>query len=89
MHILRNQSDLITQRPQGVLPQIVAINQDLTLINIVEAGDQAGDGRFTRARAAHQRHGLPCRDLQIDVTQGRRITTRIGKGHVAEFNIAG
>ncbi len=89
MHILRDQSNLVTQRPQGVLAQIVTINQDLSLIDVVEASDQAGNGRFTGARAAHQRDGLACRDFQIDVTKRWRITTRVGKGHVAEFYITG
>ena len=48
MHVLRNQRHLVAQRAQLVLAQVVAIQQDLPLVDIVEAGDQAGNGRFTR-----------------------------------------
>ena len=66
----------------------MAIQQDLPVVDIVEACDQAGDGRFTRPGASHQRHGFPFRDIEIDIAQRGHFATRVGKGDVLELEIA-
>ena len=88
MHVLRDQRDLVTQRLEGIFPQVVTIKQDLALVDIVETGNQAGNGRLARTGTTDQRNGFTRRDGQADITQRRRFTAWIGKGDVTEFQVA-
>ena len=88
MHVLRNQRNLVTQRLQGVLPQVVTVQENFTFVDVVETGDEAGNGGFTGARTAYQRHRFTRRNRQVDIAQSGRIAARIGEGHIVEFNIA-
>ena len=88
MNILRHQRNLIAQGAQGVFTQVVAVQQDLPIIDIVETRNQAGDGRFTRTRAPYQRHGFPFRNIQVNIAQRGDFTSRVSEGDVFKFEVA-
>ena len=44
MDMLGDQGKLAAQIPQAILANIMTIQQDLASVDIVEAGQQAGDG---------------------------------------------
>ena len=58
---------LVGHRPQGT-----PASSTVALGRVVEPGHQLGDRRLARAGLADQRHGLPCRDGQVEVRQHDR-----------------
>src|SRR5690606_31012541 len=60
----------------------------ISLVDIVETGNQAGNGRLARTGTTDQRNGFTRRDGQADITQRRHFAAWIGKGDVTEFQVA-
>ena len=57
------------QIAEACLPHIHAINQDLPLRHVVEAGQQIDQRALARSRLPHQCHRLAFRDRQVDIFQ--------------------
>ena len=56
--ILRDQADLAAQRVQGEIAQVMAIDADRSTLGIIEAQQQADEGRLPRTREADQADAL-------------------------------
>ena len=89
--ILSHDAHLFAQTLDADLCQIVAIDQNFTLFNIIEAADQVYDGRLSGTGRSHQRNGLPRLNGEIHVLQNLRLCRSslvIGKGHVGKFDFS-
>ena len=82
-HLLRHEGDLATQAGQAIVLHRNAIDPHFAAPRLVEAGNQAGQGRFAAPGAAHQGQGLARFQGQADAVQHRA-----GAGFVGEMNIA-
>ena len=56
------------------------------LLNVVIAADEREDGRFARARRAHERHRIARVDVEGDPLQDP-FARHIGKPHVLKFDL--
>ena len=63
-----------------------AIDEDLPREGVVEAGQQAGEGRFTAPGATDQGQGLPGLDHQIEVPQHGTLVHVIDVGQAANLH---
>ena len=53
----------------GQLLQMLAADDDLARVGVVQAADQIENGGLAGARRAHQGDELPCRDFQVEPVQ--------------------
>ena len=67
--LLADDADLPPNRFQPHLPQIHAVDQNASLIHVIEAGDQVDERGFARAGRPDNRDDLARRDVQTDVVQ--------------------
>ena len=77
-------------RAQGALldgPHVDAVDQHISVGDVVEAGDQVGDGGLAGAGLADQRHGLAGLDGEVDVLQ-HRLVGLVGEGDAAQLDAA-
>ena len=58
--ILRHDGDVRSQVRQSHLFDVLPINENLTLLNIVESVEKPHYSRFSGASLPHNPHGLPC-----------------------------
>ena len=65
---------------------ILAVDEHLTLVDIMVTGNQGHQCRFTRTRLSHQCDGLPFGHLQIDVLQ-YLTPLDIAERYVAQLDI--
>ena len=86
--MLGDQGVLLAQLAQAVIADIDAVQQDLPLLDVVEAGQQAGDGALAGTGTTHQRHRFARLHLEADVVQRRGVLGRIGEGDVAKLDLA-
>ena len=69
--VLQHEAHLIAQRLQRELADVGAVDLDLPRLGIVEARDQAGDGRLAGAGRPDDRRHLARLDAYADVLQDR------------------
>ena len=63
-----------------------AVDENAPLRGLVEAADQVDDGALAAAGFAHQRHGLPVIDVQVEVLQ-HLLAVLVAEGHVLKVNV--
>ena len=88
VHMLGDQGVLLAQLAQAIFTDVDAVQQDLPLLDIIETGQQAGDGALARAGAPHQGHRFTRLDLEADVVQRRGILGRVAEGDIAKLDFA-
>src|SRR6266540_3769755 len=81
--LLQNDADLIAQRLEGELPDVVAVDKNPTLFGIVEAHEEAYQRRLPGARRTNDRYALSGLRLEADVLQ-RFVSTLVGEADVLE-----
>ncbi|KAJ0160181.1 hypothetical protein CTA2_8415 [Colletotrichum tanaceti] len=70
--------------------QVVAVEEDLPLVRVLETGEQGGDGGLAAAREADDGRVLAGGELEVDVAQdGLAGPRRVLKGDVAELEALG
>ena len=82
--VLRYQSDLSAKGSQVGRAQIDAIDEDRSIIGIMEAGEQAEQRRFATTVGADNRNGFARMNVQIDMVQRPRLLAR----HIREADVA-
>src|SRR5579885_2851789 len=80
--LLQHNADLAAQRTLRHVADIVSIDEDGSLLDVIETRDQAGDGAFARARWADDGDGLPRLNGEIKAAQHGQF------GMVAEGDVA-
>src|SRR5579875_913012 len=80
--VLKDNTDLAAQRVLGDITHIVAIDQHGSLLHVVEAQQQAGDGAFARTGLPYNGDCLPGLDRDVEIMQDGAF------GIVAEDNVA-
>jgi hypothetical protein len=85
VRLLRHEADDPSERYEGQLADIDAVDLDGALLDVVQARDEVGRRCLPGARGAHQRHELARCRLEVDVAQperqllrGRRCRRRLG-----------
>ena len=81
--LLQDDGELVAQVGQLVGAQIDAVEQDLAVRGVVEAGQQAHQRRLTRPRGARDAQAGPGADLEGNVMQ-HRVVCVIGKPDIVE-----
>src|SRR5690606_16103720 len=85
--VLRHHADRRTRALLRHVANILAVDADRTFLNIVEAEDEARDGRLARPRGADDSHSLSCRNLEADALEDWAVGV-VGEHHVLELNVA-
>src|SRR5579885_1777357 len=80
--LLQHNADLAAQRTLRHVADIVSIDEDGSLLDVIETRDQAGDCAFARARWADDGDGLPRLNGEIKAAQHGQF------GMVAEGDVA-
>src|SRR5262245_63327778 len=80
---LEDNTELIAQLPQLVIPKINPIEQDLALSRVVESGQQTNKRGFAPAGHAHNADSSARLDCERDVTQHRTLAV-ICKSNILE-----
>src|SRR5208337_4635035 len=84
---LQDIADLVAQRFQFIVGNILPINLDGTTLQVIKPWDKANDGRFAAAGRPHYPHKLTRLDLETDVGQDR-VGGIVSKCDVLEFDVA-
>src|SRR5262249_10543477 len=85
---LHHAADLAPEVGRIELPDVGAVEQDHALLRLIEAEQQAGDGRLARSDAAKDRDMLAGLDGEGDALQRLLRSARIAEVHVAELDPA-
>ncbi len=83
---------VMAQARQREVAHVVAVDQDGACVHVVEAAQQAGDGRLAAAGSADDGDDLAGLHDQVEAVQHRRcvgIGAGIGEAHAAELDPAG
>ena len=67
--VLHDEADVLPQRSLLQVPEVHAVDSHHAAGGVIEARQQAGDGRLARARGADQRGHLAWVDFEADVAQ--------------------
>ena len=95
--LVEDQADVVPEAGQRVAVDRHAVDQDLAVVDVVEAGQQAGDRRLAAAGAADDRDRLTRFDREIEIAQYRfaaflgsatigRRCVRVGEGDAPELD---
>ena len=87
IHILKDHADLVHQRFQSVLPDVLSAHSDSTSVHVPEPGNQMAEGGFPAAGGAHDGRGGLIRNTDRDILKDRLFV--IGKGHVVQGDLMG
>ena len=86
--LLGHHADLLRQRLQGDVAQVVAVDGDAALGGVVEPGQQVGDGGLARAAGADQRGQLPgAISNERSRSAQRRVVVRPGGRRSADSGV--
>src|ERR1700733_11795888 len=85
--ILQDKTDLLAQRLFRVLHRIHAIDQDPTIVGVVEAWNESDHGRLAASCGADHAQPLTCFDDEINALEDRRPDL-IAEVHVLEGDCA-
>ena len=86
-HVLQHLAEVAAQAADLDLLDVDAVDEDLSLLDIVIAADQGQDGGLARARGAHEGHGLLGQDMEGHALQDP-LARLVGEPHVAELDLA-
>ena len=87
IHILKDHADLVHQRFQSVLPDVLSAHSDSTSVHVPEPGNQMAEGGFPAAGRAYDGCGGLIRNADGDILKDGLFV--IGKGHVVQGNFMG
>ncbi len=87
-HFLAYQGDVRSQAGEPQLGNVDPVHQYLAAVGRVEARQEIGQRRLARARGADQGHSLARAHRKRDPLERGSRGSRIGKTHIAEFQIA-
>src|SRR5262249_32070734 len=87
VRILRYQAQLRVQRVLRHAADIVAVDQDLPALRVVQAQDQADEGGLPGPGEPDQAYTLPGRDRDTQVLENR-LFRGVSEGHVAKLDAA-
>ena len=87
VRFLQDDADLTAKPLQIQIPDILAVDKDMALFDIVEAGDQVYQRAFSRATGSHQADHFSGLDGEGDIVQSV-FAGRIGKAHMVEIHLA-
>ncbi len=85
-HILQHLAEMTAQRGDLDLLDVDAVDQDLTLLDVVVPADQGKNGGLAGAGGADEGNGLPGRYLEGNALQ-HPLTGLVGKPNILKFNI--
>ena len=85
--LLHDDADLLAQRVELDVADVVAVDQHLAAVDVVEARDQVGDRGLARAGRADQGDGLAGLGAEADVLEDRPARI-VGAGDVLELDRA-
>ena len=88
--LLRHIGNLTAQTLLGATRNVLPIHEHAAILDVVQAKQQLGERRFTRARFSHQAHTLARRHMQRKVVEHAlaRCGIAIGKAQMLEINRA-
>ena len=69
-----------------ILPQILAVQQYLTLRGVIKPCEQLYKGGLTRSVESHKHSGLPGTEREVDVLENISVSTRIRKAYIHKLN---
>jgi hypothetical protein len=81
--LLEDHADLVAQRLELEVADVVPVDRDPAALGVVEADEHADEGRLAGARRADDRHALAGPDGERDVVQ-RVVAALVGEVHVLE-----
>ena len=84
---LHHHAHLGTQGADGILGNIMAVNENLSGIHIVEAADQVHDGGLSGSRGAYDGIGLSLFYLKVNAVQNLAALF-IAERHILELHIS-
>ena len=84
--LLRHDGQLLAQRALRDVAHVVAVDEDLARLRVVEAGEQLDDCGLAGAGGADERDGPAGRDDQVDVVQHGLVRV-VAEGDVAELDL--
>ena len=76
--LLRHVGDLAAQRLLGHVGHVLAVHQDLALLDVGQAQQQLRERRLPRPGHAHQAHALPGGNLQVEVAKHLGLYVAVG-----------
>src|SRR5215203_2696087 len=82
--VLRHEGYGITQGLEGEVLYVFPIDEDPSLLRIVEAGDEAGDRGLARAAHPDERDSAPRLDVEVYAAQDLSRLILIGEAHTLE-----
>ena len=82
--ILEHQAEAAHQLVLAHLAHVDAADEHLARIDVPEAGDEVGEGRFARAARPHDRAHRAGGDVERDVAQGRPCAVPVREGHIPQ-----
>ena len=85
-HVLEHLPEMTAERRDLDVPDVDAVDEDAPLLNVVIAADEREDGRFSRARRAHERHRIARVDVEGDPLQDP-FARHIRKPDVLKFDL--
>src|SRR3972149_1766058 len=84
MDVLQNEAELPAKLAEVPFSQIDPIQQNLTLLHVIEAKKEAGESRLSRPGVSHHPDSLSRLDLEIDVLQAPVLFLAVPVGLVRE-----
>src|SRR6266540_2242726 len=85
--VLEDQRDRSSDVHEPQLPQIDAVEQDATVVGVVEPGEQACDGALPRAGGADERERLAGRHMEVEAVEDRDVAG-VAETHALEADVA-
>jgi hypothetical protein len=76
--LLGHDADRLAEARQRDLADVDAVDLDRPLVDVIEAGQQVGRRRLSRARGPNERHQLARLDLEVDLLEPERLGRGLG-----------
>ena len=86
--LLHDVATLLAQGVHIILVKRLIVNRHLTLLDVVEAQEDAGEGTLAAARVAHESDFGTCWDVDVEVVHDVLGTGRVIESHILELNVA-
>ena len=83
--VLEDDPDVLTQTVELVLPQVHPVEQDASLIRVVQAGQQLHERRLARPVLTHEGDPLARLEREGEVPHRPPVRARVAKSHVLEL----
>ena len=83
--LLEHGGEVLVVVPAVILPDVLPIQQHLSLRGIVEAAEELDKGGLSRAVAAHHRQLLAGMERQVNMGQGVMVRAGVAEAHVPQL----